>query len=155
MESIKQVIIIRKDLGMRKGKMIAQGAHASMKVFFDKGSTGFTWRTGDTGLEFQTEDDLVCPFEVPNHGDPALLINLTTEMKAWFEGIFTKIVVGCNSEEELLTLRDKAQEAHLPYALIQDVGLTEFGGVPTFTALAIGPDTAERIDPITGHLTLL
>lgn len=31
----KQVIIIRKDLNMRKGKMIAQGAHASMKVFFD------------------------------------------------------------------------------------------------------------------------
>lgn len=27
---MKQVIIIRKDLNMRKGKMIAQGAHASM-----------------------------------------------------------------------------------------------------------------------------
>lgn len=32
---VKQVIVIRKDLNMRKGKMIAQGAHASMKVFFD------------------------------------------------------------------------------------------------------------------------
>jgi PTH2 family peptidyl-tRNA hydrolase len=31
----KQVIIIRKDLNMRKGKMIAQGAHASMKAIFD------------------------------------------------------------------------------------------------------------------------
>lgn len=30
MDKIKQVIIIRKDLGMRKGKMIAQGAHAAM-----------------------------------------------------------------------------------------------------------------------------
>jgi len=29
---MKQVIIIRKDLNMRKGKMIAQGAHASMKA---------------------------------------------------------------------------------------------------------------------------
>ena len=28
--SIKQVIVMRKDLNMRKGKMIAQGAHASM-----------------------------------------------------------------------------------------------------------------------------
>lgn len=27
---VKQVIVIRNDLGMRKGKMIAQGAHASM-----------------------------------------------------------------------------------------------------------------------------
>jgi len=32
---VKQVIVLRKDLQMRKGKMIAQGAHASMKVFFD------------------------------------------------------------------------------------------------------------------------
>ncbi len=28
---VKQVIVMRKDLGMRKGKMIAQGAHAAMK----------------------------------------------------------------------------------------------------------------------------
>ena len=26
----KQVIVLRKDLNMRKGKMVAQGAHASM-----------------------------------------------------------------------------------------------------------------------------
>lgn len=30
MSDIKQVIVMRNDLGMRKGKMIAQGAHASM-----------------------------------------------------------------------------------------------------------------------------
>lgn len=29
-DTIKQVIVMRTDLGMRKGKMIAQGAHASM-----------------------------------------------------------------------------------------------------------------------------
>jgi peptidyl-tRNA hydrolase len=27
--------------------------------------------------------------------------------------------------------------------------------VPTYTCLAIGPDTSEKIDPITGHLSLL
>ena len=32
---IKQVIVLRKDLNMRKGKMVVQGSHASMKVFFD------------------------------------------------------------------------------------------------------------------------
>jgi PTH2 family peptidyl-tRNA hydrolase len=32
---VKQVIIIRKDLNMRKGKMIAQGNHASMGVIFN------------------------------------------------------------------------------------------------------------------------
>lgn len=30
----KQVIVIRKDLGMRKGKFVSQGAHASLNAFF-------------------------------------------------------------------------------------------------------------------------
>jgi len=29
---MKQVIILRKDLNMRKGKMVAQGAHASLQA---------------------------------------------------------------------------------------------------------------------------
>ena len=33
---VKQVIIFRRDLNMRKGKIAAQVAHASMKVFFDR-----------------------------------------------------------------------------------------------------------------------
>ena len=35
----KQVIVMRTDLGMRKGKMIAQGAHAAMAVILDMKST--------------------------------------------------------------------------------------------------------------------
>lgn len=31
----KQVIVMRKDLNMRKGKMVAQGSHASMAVILD------------------------------------------------------------------------------------------------------------------------
>lgn len=30
-DTMKQVIVMRNDLNMRKGKMVAQGAHASMK----------------------------------------------------------------------------------------------------------------------------
>ena len=36
MSDIKQVILFRKDLKMRTGKVAAQVAHASMKVFFDR-----------------------------------------------------------------------------------------------------------------------
>jgi len=32
---IKQVLVLRKDLNMRKGKMIAQGAHASIAAMFN------------------------------------------------------------------------------------------------------------------------
>ena len=32
MEKLQQVIVIRKDLTMRKGKMVAQGAHASLSA---------------------------------------------------------------------------------------------------------------------------
>lgn len=32
---MKQVIILRKDLNMRKGKMVAQGSHASLKATLD------------------------------------------------------------------------------------------------------------------------
>src|SRR5690242_21601928 len=32
---IKQVLVLRKDLNMRKGKMIAQGAHAAIESMFN------------------------------------------------------------------------------------------------------------------------
>jgi len=125
---IKQVIVMRTDLGMRKGKMIAQGAHAAMKVLLDRGSVG------DSGL---------------------LFVALTDEMEEWLTGLFTKICLQVGSESELLALLRKAQECHLPCALVEDAGLTEFHGVRTATCIAIGPAEAEAIDAITGHLRLL
>lgn len=124
----KQVIVVRKDLGMRKGKMIAQGAHASMKVFFDI---------------------------MEHYVDNYYVLCLTKAMVCWVEGRFTKIVVGVNSEEELLELYNKAKDKNLSCALITDAGLTEFNGMPTNTAIAIGPDWSDDIDSITGHLSLL
>ncbi len=125
---IKQVIVARKDLNMRKGKLAAQVAHASVGTltkFLEKNPVG--------GYLFFPPEPL----------------------KAWLEGKFTKIVVGCESEIELLQLRKKAVELNVIFALIQDSGQTEFHGVPTFTTIAIGPDEEEIIDKITGHLKLL
>ncbi len=51
-EYVKQVIAVRKDLGMRKGKMIAQGAHAALKAA-ENASKGQikTWKqTGQTKI---------------------------------------------------------------------------------------------------------
>ena len=73
----------------------------------------------------------------------------------WLQGNFAKITLSVDSEEELLALHTKALAAGIACSLIQDSGLTEFGGVPTYTAIALGPNTGAVLDPITGHLKLL
>jgi len=123
----KQTIVLRKDLNMRKGKMVAQGAHASLRAILMLGR-----REGEN-------------FVVP----------LDERLEPWLLGRLKKICVSVNSEAELLRLHQEAKAAGLITALIQDAGLTEFGGVPTYTALAVGPDTADRVDLITGTLPLL
>ena len=129
---VKQVIVLRKDLNMRKGKMAAQAAHASMKVLLDSAR----------------------PLERTSAGGTVEL-TLWPEAVEWLAGLFTKVVVGCDSEAELLALQRTATDARLKTALIQDSGLTEFGGVPTYTALAIGPHEAGRFEGVTAHLKLL
>jgi len=123
----KQTIVLRKDLNMRKGKMIAQGAHASMRAILKLGR--------------QEGENFVIP--------------LDDRLAPWLLGRFKKICVSVNSEAELLALHEKAQSLGLITALIQDAGLTEFGGVPTYTAVAVGPDREDRVDAVTGNLPLL
>lgn len=118
---------MRKDLKMGKGKMVSQGAHASMKVFLDRGTA---W----AGL---------------------LSIPLTDDMEWWVTNSFTKVTLAANSEEELVSLYQKALDANLPCAMIEDEGRTQFNGVETKTAIAIGPADADEIDKITGNLKLL
>lgn len=124
MSEPKQIIVMRKDLNMRKGKMIAQGAHASMKVLLDTMT-----RNPDAPFPLALEE--------------------------WLKGRFTKICVSVNSQEELEAVYEKAYDAGILCAIIEDSGLTEFKGVPTLTCCAIGPDYSEKLDPITGGLPLL
>lgn len=35
MNELRQILVMRKDLNMRKGKLVAQGAHASMKAYLE------------------------------------------------------------------------------------------------------------------------
>jgi len=146
----KQVIVMRKDLGMRKGKMIAQGAHASMKVLLDCSWPAMArshpehvgWRKEGTHLK---RDDEYTVWS----------LSVSPQMEAWLEGRFTKVCVAVKSEAELVEVYERARLAGLPCALIEDAGLTEFKGVPTKTCCAIGPAYPENIDKITGHLKLL
>ena len=119
----KQVIVMRRDLGMRRGKEIAQGSHASM--------IWLALRIRQPGYTF------------------------TEAERRWLDGTFTKVCVRVDSEEELLAVVQRAQEAGVLVYLCVDAGMTEFHGVPTPTCCAVGPDFPERIDPITGQLKVL
>jgi PTH2 family peptidyl-tRNA hydrolase len=83
------------------------------------------------------------------------LENFSEVERAWLTGSFAKVCCRVDSEEELLAIHARAREAALEVHLITDSGKTEFHGKPTVTCLAIGPDDAEKIDNVTGHLQLL
>lgn len=120
----KQMLVIRRDLKMRQGKAIAQGSHASGEFMRQK---------------------LLAHLD----GQP---ITLSKDEIAWLINGTAKITVRVESEAELLEIVDKARAAGIVAHTITDAGHTEFHGVPTLTAAALGPAPAEILDLITGHL---
>ena len=113
---MKQVIIVRSDLNMRRGKEAAQVAHACLIA-----ALGYSERH---------------------------------IVKAWLREGGCKIVVSVDSEAELRAAYADARDAGMICSLIQDAGRTEFNGVPTFTAAAIGPGHDKDVDAITGGMKL-
>ena len=138
----KMVLIIRKDLNMRKGKIAAQASHACLGVILNLFNDGQ-----------KISEHL--PEIVNGEYTLSLTVKEGTALDRWLRFRFTKICVSVNNEQELLEIYEKAKEKGLPCTLIQDSGLTEFGGIPTYTAVSIGPDEVEKIDEITGNLPLL
>jgi PTH2 family peptidyl-tRNA hydrolase len=131
MES-KQVLVMKKfpkARNMRTGKYCAQAAHASMGAILGIGRF----------------DSIKNEFVIPL-GNPFVA--------SWITGRFKKVTVYVNDDVELIAVYDAARKAGLAVSLIRDAGLTEFDGVPTLTAVGIGPDSPELIDKITGDLPL-
>lgn len=118
---------MRHDLNMRRGKQIAQGAHAAMAFLC---------------LRLQEQNSLS-------------LDDFSDAQRAWLEGSFAKVCCRVDSEKALMDIFHRAKSAALDVHLITDSGRTEFHGEPTNTCIAIGPDNSEKIDLITGHLRLL
>lgn len=128
MKNVKMVIVVRRDLNMRKGKMCAQVGHASIK--------------------FLTENN--------DCQEPGRLeVGLSSQEAAWLASGMKKVVVGIDSEDALRDLIFNAKLNNVPVNDVVDAGKTEFNGVATLTCAAFGPDDAEELDKLTGNLKLL
>jgi len=145
-ENTKQVIVVRRDIKMSHGKCCAQVAHASLEAILNE-------------MLFNNNEGMACKQRILytcRERDP---------IDIWLSSEFTKITVSVNSEQELLDIYSQVENIkyyesnssriRVPRALIQDLGRTEFHGVPTYTCCAIGPWWSEELDKITGALPLL
>jgi PTH2 family peptidyl-tRNA hydrolase len=137
----KQLIVMRRDLKMRKGKIAAQAGHAcveaTLMALAHEGRLGEVRMTPDEGwvyLEHPADE--------------------VTPLSDWFDAGVAKVCVYVDSEDELLGIAEQGRERGFLVALIRDAGFTEFHGEPTYTCLAFEPLPADKIDPITGELPL-
>ena len=113
---MKLVIVARTDLGMGKGKLAAQVAHAAVTA--------------------------------------ALRAYGSMPFVEWLREGQPKVVVRVSGEDELSNVCEAAAEAGLAVALIRDAGRTQLEpGTPT--CAAIGPAEEDRVDAVTGALSLL
>lgn len=137
----KQIIVIRKDLKLPKGKLAVQVAHASVKAIMDA-----AWRTTMGPDHFFKELHTMAVYGFPT----------TSPIIEWLtNGDYAKVCVTVEAEKDLDFIFENAKLAKLPCAMIIDHGRTVFNGIPTKTCVAVGPDYPDKIDRITGHLPLL
>lgn len=177
----KQVIIVRRDLKMRKGKIASQVAHASMKnTFYSMNKFSFDYdRWFQFSLEKEIKIYLFCMFMRIAYKivgiNPSFLGQDTiyyyfkedSNVGEWLSGIFTKIVLGVDTEQELFNIQEKVNNYnrinsfekgdndYIACEIIKDAGLTVFNGIPTNTCLGIGPGRSFIIDGFTENLSLL
>ena len=135
----KMMIVMRRDLKMRKGKIAAQAGHACI----------------DAILMALNKEGRISDFEMTDEG---LSLRNTdkpsTPLSDWFAYGCAKVCVYVDSEEALLGIAEKAKEKGIIASVITDAGMTEFHGVPTKTCLALEPLPAEIADELTGDLPL-
>jgi peptidyl-tRNA hydrolase len=89
------------------------------------------------------------------HASVAALLEAPADARrAWLEEGMPKVVLRCESEQELRALAAAAERAGLPNALIEDAGHTVVAA-GTVTCLGLGPAPIEAIDALTGELRLV
>lgn len=128
-KDVKMVIVMRKDLKTTKGEKVRTGkliAQGAHSIL------GFIW---------------------DNLKGRKISFELSDVQYKWVQTGQTKITLAAKNEQELLEIYQTAKTAGLDATLITDAGRTEFGE-PTKTCISIGPDYSDKIDKITGELSL-
>ena len=139
MYKAKMMIVMRRDLKMRKGKIAAQAGHACIEAIL------MALRKEDRMNDFELHTD---GMYLKDEGKEA------TPLSDWFRYGCAKVCVYVDSEEALFAIADQAREKGILAAVITDAGMTEFHGVPTKTCLALEPLPTEVADELTGTLPL-
>lgn len=137
----KQMIVVRRDLRMRKGKIAAQAGHACVEACLM--ALAREGRLDEVRLS--PGEDWV--YLADDDREP-------TPLSDWFDAGVAKVCVYVDTEGELLDLARRGREEGFLVALVRDAGHTEFHGEPTYTCLAFEPLHASQIDPLTGDLPL-
>ena len=158
---IKQVIVMRTNYPsengtkkIRRGKEIAQACHASMAFLTRKIQGLLAVDNFNEWISNAIYADDPAEAYIEGFNAAKKLLGISPVELDWIDGIFTKICLKVDTEDQLLEIKSKADEKGLQCHLITDRGLTEFGGIPTNTCLSIGPDEAHKIDEVTGGLDL-
>lgn len=128
---LKQVILMRRDLKLRRAALAALTAKAS--------------------AEFFIEND-------ESERDEVLSVPLSREEVEWINNGCTRIVLGVSSESALRALVFKAEMTGIPcYPIMGRAGEGDekSDSGEEMLCAALGPDDAARIDEITGSLKLL
>ena len=115
MVSYKQVILVRQDLKLPKGKLAAQVAHASVE---------------------------------------AVLRSDSNLIKKWRSEGMAKIVLKVKDEAVLIRYFQQAKDNGLACSLITDAGKTVVAP-GTKTCVGIGPGEENKVDSLTGELSLI
>ena len=125
MKDVKQVIIVRKDIKLRKSELAAQVATASMGFLLDNN-------------ESERRDEIN--------------VKLSNEEALWINGTFEKAIMGVDSEDALKELMLKAELEGIGVYPVHGKDDEIMGSL---TCIALGPDNSDVINHITRNLRTL
>ena len=140
----KLIIIVRNDLKMPCGKIVAQTGHAVLGSIFNQFKD---YDPNDSDWYFRGEMK-------PDWMEKHLILREGSALEDWVNGEFTKVTLKVDTEKDFHLICEIAEDAGLPVVKIKDNGRTVFKE-PTWTCAAIGPAWDIDVDCITGDLKLL